>query len=870
MSRVIFSLSISLLICSLELSGQGIEGKIVDVEGNAVSYASIFIKELSRGTTSNSLGLFSLPLPRGDYTIFFRSLGYTEVVKKITTDSVMLDLNIVLPPQTYMIPEVRITANGEDPAYRVMRKAIGLANYHLNQVSTYDAEIYIKGTAYFNKLPRAIAKRIEVGDVKVKENRAYMLESLNEVTYKAPDKYDMRIVASQNTIPGYVESVNPMDYINASLYQPEIESFVSPLARNAFFYYDFSFEGSFLQGNYMIDKIKVIPKRKSQQLCSGFIFIVEDLWCLHSSDLEVNTIAGTLYLEQQYANVIVDAWLPVSHKLEIKVEIAGVDAELTYVSSLEYKKTVLNANLPRSYFEPQQKIDTSKQVKEISEEQKKIQEILKKEDVNDRDMARLTKLMEKETEKADEDKNKLEVEGTRFSVSPGAVTNDSSFWNGIRPVPLTLEEKETLATRDSIMGFGNKDSTINRDSTGITHKQRYDAKDFITGKLFQSENRKTKLRYGGIADLSMLSFNTVDGWVYGQALDFDYRPNMIYVYRWDLQAAYAFARKAPDIRWTSSILYGPKIRGKIALNADYRSLDFNSNTGIPTFTNSVYSLFYKENYSKRFEKRSLELENRMDPATGFVFYATVEYKDLRKLENNSNFSFFYRNSKDFTSNVPAGMDATSDIFGNSKSLTGKILLEYTYKYYYRLKRDRKQYFKSDYPTIYAAYKYAFPASSTGWSDYSFFYIGARQEKEVGLLSKLNYRIEAGLYPNNTAIHFSEYMHFKSSPLLLDMNGFDESFLLMDFYRASTNESYIEAHSKFSSPYLMIKLLPWFSERLWNESISLSYLKTPTINNHFQVGYSLNEIAFLLDIGVYIAFEDWKYYGTALKFNFRFN
>jgi len=234
LKRIVIAVCIACIVSGNTLNAQGIKGTVVDSNGEPVAYASIFIKELTRGTTTNSLGLFSLPLPAGAYNIFFRSLGYNEVIKKVSITDQMVELEVIMPPQTYMIPEVRVSATGEDPAYRVMRKAIGLANYHLNQVSTYDAEIYIKGTAYFHKLPRAIAKRIEVGDIRVEENRAYMLESLNEVTYRAPDKYDMRIVASQNTIPGYISSVNPMDYINASLYQPEIESFVSPLARNAF------------------------------------------------------------------------------------------------------------------------------------------------------------------------------------------------------------------------------------------------------------------------------------------------------------------------------------------------------------------------------------------------------------------------------------------------------------------------------------------------------------------------------------------------------------------------------------------------------------------------------------------------------------
>jgi hypothetical protein len=881
LKKIIVSISVLLLLSGNHLSGQGIEGKIVDSNGNPVSYASIFIKELSRGTTSNSLGLFSLPLPKGEYTIFFRSLGYMEVIKTINVTGPMIELEVVMPPQTYMIPEVRISATGEDPAYRVMRKAIGLANYHLNQVSTYDAEVYIKGTAYFHKLPRAIAKRIEVGDIKVEENRAYMMESLNEVTYRAPDKYDMRIVASQNTIPGYVNNVNPMDYVNASLYQPQIESFVSPLARNAFFYYKFSYEGSFLQGNHMIAKIQVTPKRKSQQLCSGFLYIVEDLWCLHSTDLTINTIAGTLDLEQQYANVIMDAWLPVSHKLDVGIEIAGVRADVTYVSSLEYNKTVLNPNLPRSVFEPlnQPSAEVEAQEEKLSEEQKKMQEILAKEEINDREMAKLTRLMEKEAEKADTSSNKLEVVGTNFSVAPDAVKNDSAFWNRIRPVPLTLEERSTIVTRDSIYGLGDGNVTARRDSIMRLRRQKVRTRDFIIGKTFQSADRKTRWVYGGLIDFSMLSFNTVDGLKYGQNLSYDYRPTTRVVYRWNLKAGYAFARRAPDIEWSSDILYAAKIRGKIALKLDYRSMDFNGATGIPGFTNSAYSLFYRENYSKRYENIGATLEHRMDLATGLVFYATADYRNRRELTNNSDFSFFYRDAKSYTPNHPDHLDPDhldpdipdSDpaMFDDSRLLSGQLRLEYTKDYYYRLRNGRKQYFKSDYPTLYAVYRHALPVERNGWADYSVLYGGLKHEREVGLLSTLNYKIEAGTYLQTTNMHYSDYSHFKASPLLFDMIGFKETFLLLDYYRASTNESYVQAHATLSSSYLLLKMLPWLSERLWNEAVSVDYLHTPSVAHHIQAGYSLTDIGFLFDIGVFTAFENWRYHGTGLRFYLRF-
>lgn len=870
LKKYAFSICLIVLLTARGLWGQGIEGKIVDVDGKPVAYASIFIKELTRGTTSNSLGLFSLPLPPGQYNIFFRSLGYSEVAKKVVVVDEMINMEVVMPPQTYMIPEVRVSATGEDPAYRVMRKTIGLANYHLNQVATYNAEIYIKGTAYFHRLPRAIAKRIEVGDVKVEENRAYMLESLNEVTYRAPDKYDMRVVASQNTIPGYVQNVNPMDYINASLYEPQIESFVSPLARNAFFYYEFSFEGSFLQGAHMIDKIKVIPKRKSQQLCSGYLYIVEDLWCLHSSDLTVNTIAGTLYLQQQYANVIMDAWLPVSHKLDMDVQIAGVQADVTYVSSLKYTRTELNPNLPRSYFEPtNQPVQEEEEAPPPTEEQEKIKEILDKEEINDRDMAKLTRLMEKEAEQANPDSNKLEVEGTKFSIAPNAVKNDSSYWNAMRPVPLTIEEEQTIVTRDSVYGFGDASLAERRDSIIRARSPKFRMRYLLAGKTYQSADRKTKFIHGGLIDPSMLSFNTVDGWIYGQKIGYDYRPTTRVVYRWNLEAGYAFARKAPDLNWTSSILYAPRIRGKIALLADYRSADFNREYGIPTFTNSVYSLFYRENYSKRFESLNVTLEHRMDLATGLVFYATADLQNRRELSNHSDFSLLYRNSKSYDPNYPDNMDPVLDIFRDSKLLAGQVRLEYTHEYFYRLKNGRKQYFKSEYPTLFAVYRQAIPAGSGRWADYSLVYGGLHHEKEVGLLSTLNYRFEAGKYLHTNEMHFSDYRHFKASPLLFDMIGFTETFLLLDHYRASTNDYFVQAHARLTSSYLLLKMLPWFSERLWTESLSVSYLQTPGVPHHIQAGYSLNEIGFLFDIGIYTAFENWQYHGTALRFYLRF-
>lgn len=863
-----------LVVFLVSAQSQGIKGEIRDVNGEPIPFAAIFIKELTRGTTCNTLGTFSLPLPEGSYTIFFRSLGYTEVTRTVDIGSDFITLMIELPPQTYMIPEVRVSATGEDPAYWIMRKTIGLANYHLNEVLNYNADIYIKGSALLEKLPRAIAKRIQVNNIKVEEGEAYMLESLNKVKFTAPDKYEMKVIASQNTLPGYTENVNPMDYINASLYQPQIEGVISPLARNAFTYYRFSFNGTFLEGPYIVNKIKVTPKRKSQQMVEGYLYIVEDLWCLHSADLSVNTIAGTVTLQQIFANVIMDAWLPVNHKIGVDVDIAGVLANVTYVSSLEYSDVTLNPNLPDAYFtsmniddEP----DDPPDEQPVTKEQEKINELLQKEELTNRDVQRLSKLMEKETMKTDPDKKGSDMNqtGTTFSVADSAVKNDSLYWNAVRPIPLTMEERVTLQVRDSIIGMEHAMSSTSSDTTKRTSHRQKRFRGVLMGRSYTMSRGKIRFIHGGLIDLERLDFNTVDGLSYGQTLSINWKTDSLHTFRSWLNAGYAFHRKAPMVTWNSDFLYAPMARAKVALYLNYTSSDFNSSTGIPGFTNMAYTLFLRENYLKKYERIDATLYNRIDVANGWILTTSLSYGRQNQLNNNSDFSFFYRDSKDFTVNTPGTIPVDDPSLAGHQKMMALVRLDFTPKQPYVVRTYRKALRDSKWPTFSLEYRHAFPLEEQGWSDFSVISAGITQSVDIGLLSTMDWSLGSGYFLNNNALHFSDFHHFKSSPLYIDMAGFDDALMLMDYYEASTSEYWINADAKLTASYLLIKFLPWFSERLWKESVGITYLYTPQTPHYIQMGYTLEELFFLIDLGVYVGFQEGDYKGFGARLNFRF-
>ena len=95
----------------------------------------------------------------------------------------------------------------------------------------------------------------------MKEGDSFLLESFNEIEFTAPDKYVQRVISFNSTFPEQGNDVSPMDYIQASFYQPVLADMaISPLSPQAFSYYNFRYIGTTFQGKYTINKIEVIPK----------------------------------------------------------------------------------------------------------------------------------------------------------------------------------------------------------------------------------------------------------------------------------------------------------------------------------------------------------------------------------------------------------------------------------------------------------------------------------------------------------------------------------------------------------------------------------------------------------------------------------
>ncbi len=311
-------LSILFLYSAISAHSQALKGTIVNDSGEPIPFAVLFIKELSQGTGANKDGYFEVKIKPGVYHCSFQSLGHQTLEQVVEVKSEGAALQIVLVEKPYMLAEAEVgIGKAEDPAYRVMRRAIGMAPYYLNQVSEYRSNVYLKGNLVINKISGLIkaAAGKQINETGVKEGEEYLQESVNEVIFKAPDEYEQNIKSISSTFPDGMGDIY-MVQIRLNIYDPENDLYISPLSPAAFANYSFKHEGISLEGKYVINKIKVIPKIKSKLLLEGYLYIDEDSYSVREFDLSGETIGVKYRNRQSFAEVRDSVFLPINYLLD--------------------------------------------------------------------------------------------------------------------------------------------------------------------------------------------------------------------------------------------------------------------------------------------------------------------------------------------------------------------------------------------------------------------------------------------------------------------------------------------------------------------------------------------------------------------------
>ncbi len=760
-------------------------GNITNTKNEPLSFVNIFIENTYNGTTSNEDGFYELNISEPKtYTIVYSFLGFKTVKKQISINSFPFTLDIVLEETSVSLNEVLI--NSEiNQADIVMRKAIATRQNNLEKINSYKANFYSRGLIKIKDAPKKIlGQDIDLpGLDSTRSGIFYLSETLSKIQYLRPDKLKETITASKVSGDNTGFSFNNAIDVDYNFYNNTIpfgNAIISPIANNAFNYYNFKLEGTFYDArNTLINKIKVTPKRKNDPVFEGYIYIVEDQWNIFALELDITgvqariPIAEKITLKQTFSYSEADAiWALISQSLDFGYSMFGIKGEGRFTAV--YSNYSFNKTLTAKDFD-----------KEI------------------------------------------------VAFEANANKKDSLFWNKIRPVPLTKEEQTDYKIKDSIQII--RDSKTYKDSVdAVINKFKIGA--ILSGYTYSNSFKNWSA--GIESPLKAVNFNTVQGWhaninsFYTKNYD-DF--NRYFKANANLQ--YGFSDKRLRATGTFTYKFNNINRPYLIVSGGADVQQYNSTNPITPVGNTIASLYFEENYMKLYERRFIALNYSEELFNGFRFYTNVSYENRQALFNTTDQTFYPKENKTYTSNNPLDINSTDAPFENHNivklNVSGRFNFGQTYLSYPNSKFNVTT---DKYPTLILSYEKGFGATI---KDYNFDQIKARlyQSSNIANKGRLSYNLRAGKFFNAKAIAFMDFQHFNGNQINVSRRGnYTDVFNNLGYYDLSTNDRYLEAHTEHDFNGFILGKIPLLNKLNFNLVVGAHALLTP--NNKTYQEYSI--------------------------------
>lgn len=833
------------------LMAGGIKGTIRSEDGTPLAWATIYVKQLGTGTAANEQGYYEVSLPPGRYDIVYQHLGYESQQRQVEVAHDFLVIHITLKEQVIVLQNVTVTAGNEDPAYTIMRKAIAKAKYHTQQIDSFSAKVYIKGSGKLKDYPWLARKALEKEGIK--KNRVFVSESVSEIHYKRPNTFREKVLSIRSD--GRDNNTSPNAFVFGSFYQPMIAETVSPLSPASFAYYKFEYQGTFKDRNYDISKIKVIPRTRGDNVVEGMLYIVEDWWSIHSLDFRTTKLGIRIDIKQMYAPVDDKAWLPVSQQFFITGKFFGFEFDYTYLATVSNYRITLNPELVVDNMvvvDEKLQAEKAREIeKTLSKKSQPLQQRLEAgQEITRKELKTILKEYEKQEQKEQPDPTVVAI--TEFKVDSGAYKKDSLYWASIRPIPLTDEEVKGYRITDSLAIEERKKEEGDTLRRSDKNKEGFQPWDVLTGDYYKL-GKRTSLWMEPIQVL----FNPVEGFVLLQRTNWGYALQDSLRTRLNFRPTFRYAFARNQLSGTLRIQVRNR-KGRIQLEGGRYIQQFNPDEPILPAINTATSLWAMRNFMKIYEQDFIAFNAQRIITPRLRFSTSWSYAYRRELFNSTNYTWSRRrNSEGYSPNAPENLELENTSFPNHYAFTGSATVTYRPWLKYRIRNGRRYAIETSSPAFSVRYDQGFPVFNSG-INFNRAEIGYRHTFNVGVRGDLRINVQAGKFFNTDSMAFMDYRHFMGNLTPIATTDPIGSFRLLDYYRHSTNREYLVANFNYQFRKFMVSSIYKLHLLGIRESIFINYLGTPTSQNYVELGYGINGILRLFRIEAAAAFQHGSY------------
>ena len=739
MKRII---SLNALLCLLYFSlpqlfaQSSISGYVQNENNEPVPYVNIYLKNQNTGTSTDSKGKYYLRLLPGEYDLVFSSVGYELYELNVIIGDSPLVKNIWLKPSSTELNQIIVKASKKDPAFDIIKKVID--NKKNLQVNSLKSDVYIKAIEVLDEKKRPQKEDIDddkeivslssdsmdsFGEERIIEQNKLgstnMVEINLTLNYEYPDNYKEERTGfkSYGNVAGlFLPRFSETDF---NIYDNLIHikgvteiPVISPISRTSILSYTYKLEDIYREQNVQVYKIKIIPRKKGNATIKGHIYINDSLWNVNRLELEFNKGALKFYdafrLKENYRPVKNDS-LWISYRQEFNYETKqGRFKTFRGNTVIHYTNYQKDHAFPEEFFGNEVAVTTKE-----------------------------------------------------------AYERDSSYWNSSRPEPLTIEEQEVVAYRDSIYSVTN--SREYKDSIEAKYNKITAGDILYDGIGFRSHEKQQKISFSSL--LSILDFSVIGGFRFG--------PYVSFFRRFDsgkllsTNVGFNIGIKNADLQGQASLFYRylPFQLGDIMIRGGRQ---FQSVNRFDAYLNQLkISNYILHDFGF--------LSHRIELFNGFYLHKSVEYSMRQSLVEY-----------DRTSIINKVIDEDNPLlFQDYEALISNIRISYTPQQKYMREPTYKVVLGSAYPTFNLLHRKGWNGPLSSDIDFDYGELRINQDLILGIFGNSKYSLKLGKFFNKNDLKYVDLKRFRQSDPYLYSDPLN-SFQLLDTSLMAT-DWFFEAH-----------------------------------------------------------------------------
>jgi hypothetical protein len=465
----------------------------------------------------------------------------------------------------FVFPCLLLAKDIYNKADSIILKVLENRDFYGKYIEEYDASAYIKGDKYVKK--KNILYRYAPDFLYLdRKGKNSFVESVVHIQFKAPNYFVQQILAANGSRTGIKDiRERTMQFLNVNMYNPAIfnNQILIPGVKDIFKYYRFEYVSDIDTLNHRIHQIRVIPKIRSQQLISGFLYVVDSLWTIYKVNIEGKRGFSKFQIETEFGLPEKDFLLPVQSNITFRLNLLGNEVINNYYSSFHYEN-----------------------VKKYQSDEK--------EKVINYDLSNY------------------------FNVTADTipVIKDEEFWEKNRSVPLTPYEKSLIESRQ----VKQQPADI---LNWVQGSWDFFSQEIVSSKRFKYND--SQMSYSGLLNPFKLAYTKLDGVMYWQEFRYRKLNDAGRELQINPSIAFLFQRKQVYFNVPVQWLFQPLKMGEVRFSLQNRNQSYSS-AFIDMIENEIPDSIHFSDFNLNYYRHySSGLKAQYEIANGLLLRAGVNY-----------------------------------------------------------------------------------------------------------------------------------------------------------------------------------------------------------------------------------------------------